>query len=191
MQETPNPAELSVANVEILDQALPAASPDASTPEEHPPMLDVHPAHHAASTWRDFFIHIATIVIGLVIAVGLEQGVEAIHRHHQLHRLQEDVQTECQANIDRGFINLRHIDLDMAWLLELHNRIQTLHTPEGKKAFVYPPLPVGYPGDPHSTDRALFLNAVWSNARQAAIIDMLRPNDAQLYNRFYSIMEIQ
>ena len=24
-------------------------------------MLDVHPAHHAASTWRDFFIHIATI----------------------------------------------------------------------------------------------------------------------------------
>jgi hypothetical protein len=26
-------------------------------------MLDVHPPHHAASSWRDFFIHIATIVI--------------------------------------------------------------------------------------------------------------------------------
>jgi hypothetical protein len=22
-------------------------------------MLDIHPAHHAATTWRDFFIHIA------------------------------------------------------------------------------------------------------------------------------------
>jgi hypothetical protein len=154
-------------------------------------MLDVHPPHASAHTWRDFFIHIATIVVGLIIAVGLEQSVEAIHRHHQMHQLQQDVQAECEANIARGFINLHHIDLDMAWLLELHNRIETLHTPAGKKSFVYPPVPVGYPGDPRSTDRALFLEAVWSNARQAAIIDLLPQNDAQLYSRFYSIMEVQ
>jgi hypothetical protein len=49
-------------------------------------MLDVHPAHHAASTWRDFFIHIATIVLGLLIAVGLEQTVEYIHHRHQLKK---------------------------------------------------------------------------------------------------------
>jgi hypothetical protein len=41
-------------------------------------MLDVHPALHATTTWR-FFIHIATIVIGLLIAIGLEQTVELIH----------------------------------------------------------------------------------------------------------------
>ena len=46
-------------------------------------MLDVHPPHHAASTWRDFFIHIATIVIGLLIAVALEQTVEFIHHRQQ------------------------------------------------------------------------------------------------------------
>ena len=34
----------------------------SSTPEEPTPMLDVHPPHHPASTWRDFFIHIITIV---------------------------------------------------------------------------------------------------------------------------------
>jgi hypothetical protein len=38
-------------------------------------MLDVHPPHKAAHTFKDFFIHIATIVIGLLIAVGLEQTV--------------------------------------------------------------------------------------------------------------------
>ena len=37
-------------------------------------MLDVHPTH----TWRDFFLHLATITIGLLIAVGLEQTVERI-----------------------------------------------------------------------------------------------------------------
>jgi hypothetical protein len=31
-------------------------------------MLDVHPAHHVASTWRDFFVHIATIVTRLTNA---------------------------------------------------------------------------------------------------------------------------
>ena len=34
-------------------------------------MLDIHPPHKAAHTWRDFLIHIATIGLGLLIAVGL------------------------------------------------------------------------------------------------------------------------
>ena len=46
-------------------------------------MLDIHPPQETAHTWKDFLIHIATIVVGLVIAVGLEQSVEAIHHHYQ------------------------------------------------------------------------------------------------------------
>jgi hypothetical protein len=34
-------------------------------------MLDVHPPQEASHSWKGFFIHIATIVIGLCIAVGL------------------------------------------------------------------------------------------------------------------------
>jgi hypothetical protein len=33
------------------------------------------------------FIHIATIVVGLVIAIGLEQTLEAIHEHHERTKL--------------------------------------------------------------------------------------------------------
>lgn len=47
-------------------------------------MLDVHPPHEAAHSWKDFLIHISTIVIGLLIAVGLEQTVEWIHHRHQV-----------------------------------------------------------------------------------------------------------
>ena len=39
-------------------------------------MIDVHPAPHAAHTWKDFLIHIATIVVGLLIALSLEQTIE-------------------------------------------------------------------------------------------------------------------
>jgi hypothetical protein len=54
-------------------------------------MLDVHPPQHAAHTWRDFFIHIATIVLGLLIAIGLEQSVEAIHHRHQRQELRTGI----------------------------------------------------------------------------------------------------
>ena len=62
-------------------------------------MLDVHPAHHAASTWREFFIHIATIVLGLLIAVGLEQTVEAIHHRNQRAELVEQMYAESEHNL--------------------------------------------------------------------------------------------
>ena len=48
-------------------------------------MLDIHAPHESIHSWRDFFIHIATIVVGLLIAIGLEQTVEYFHHRHQLH----------------------------------------------------------------------------------------------------------
>ena len=53
----------------------PDLTPIPSPPEEPAPMLDVHAPHETVHSWKDFFIHIATIVIGLLIAVGLEQTV--------------------------------------------------------------------------------------------------------------------
>src|ERR1017187_10104742 len=75
--DRPIPAEPIAVPEPAQAQASPEASDQLSEilPHEEPPaMLDIHPAHHAASTWRDFFIHIATIVLGLLIAIGLEQA---------------------------------------------------------------------------------------------------------------------
>jgi hypothetical protein len=68
------------------------------TPQEQAPMLDVHPPQHAAHSWRDFFIHIATIVIGLCIAVGIEQIVEFFHHRHQVHQMEEALREEGLEN---------------------------------------------------------------------------------------------
>jgi hypothetical protein len=59
-------------------------------------MLDVHPPHHPAHSWRDFFIHIATIVVGLLIAVGLEQTVEALHHRHQRQEARNGIVADAQ-----------------------------------------------------------------------------------------------
>jgi hypothetical protein len=57
-------------------------------------MLDVHPPHHAAHTWRDFFIHIATICVGLLIAIALEQSVEYLHHREQAAELRQTLHDE-------------------------------------------------------------------------------------------------
>ncbi len=76
-------------------------------------MLDVHPAPHAAHTWKDFFIHIATIVIGLCIAVGLEQTVELYHRHNEVHQMETDLRHEDLENQTVVQSNLQAIDQGM------------------------------------------------------------------------------
>jgi hypothetical protein len=46
-------------------------------------MIDVHPAHHAASTWRDFFIHIAGCPIrdGLIVMGGVSRVPQSPRNH--------------------------------------------------------------------------------------------------------------
>src|SRR6476469_4498146 len=61
-------------------------------------MLEVHPPPHASHGWRDFFVHIVTIVIGLLIALGLEQTVEGFHHRAQVREAREAIAQERAAN---------------------------------------------------------------------------------------------
>jgi hypothetical protein len=44
-------------------------------------------------------VHIATIVLGLLIAVGLEQTVEYFHRRHEAREARENIQQEMATNL--------------------------------------------------------------------------------------------
>jgi hypothetical protein len=70
-------------------------------------MLDVHPAHEPIHTWKGFLIHIATIVIGLLIALGLEQTVEYFHHRHEVREARESLAAEHEENIRRYHDNVR------------------------------------------------------------------------------------
>jgi hypothetical protein len=87
----------------------PTSNSDNSTP-----MLDVHAPHESIHTGKDFLIHIATICVGLLIAVALEQTVEAVHHRHQREQLLVSLDHDTRATLrDTDFI----ID-------EYHRRIQ-------------------------------------------------------------------
>ena len=60
--------------------------------------MDVHAPHHPIDGWKDFFVHLLTITIGLLIAVGIEGCVE-LHREHRLVQdARETMREEIQHN---------------------------------------------------------------------------------------------
>src|SRR5579864_3659694 len=61
-------------------------------------MLDVHPPQHAAHGLRDFFVHSVTIVIGLLIALGLEQCAEGIHHRSEVREARDALAQERAGN---------------------------------------------------------------------------------------------
>jgi hypothetical protein len=72
--------------------------PTTLLPRDSWPMLDVHAPHEAIHTWKTFFIHLATIVIGLLIAVGLEQTVEYFHHRRQVAEIRRSLAEERRIN---------------------------------------------------------------------------------------------
>lgn len=63
-------------------------------------MFDVHPPNTSIHGWREFFLHLATITIGLLIALGLEGTVEWFHHRHVMHQAQDGLLKEIKSNAD-------------------------------------------------------------------------------------------
>jgi hypothetical protein len=66
--------------------------------DEVPSVLDVHPPHEPVHGWRDFLLHILTITIGLLIALGLEGCVEWQHHRHLVHEAETSLHAEIESN---------------------------------------------------------------------------------------------
>lgn len=148
-------------------------------------MLDVHPPHSSAHNWRDFFIHIATICIGLLIAIGLEQAVEALHHHHQRVRLEEDMRAEAEQNI-RIIQNDFAVDLpQLMWLNSAMRTLRDAPVTGGAITATLPPAAAPAPvyqlsGNDYSTAPS---HSVWTVAQSTGQAELLPLTRAKVYDR--------
>jgi hypothetical protein len=140
-------------------------------------MLDIHQPHHAATTWRDFFIHIATITIGLFIAISLEQTVEAIHHLHQRHQLEERLREELRGNLRWDEDDFRKFAQIRAYILELKSAVSARRT--GKPS---PPSPPAATDTRRQQIPSAPSIAMWEAAKLDATITQLPTNEINLYN---------
>jgi len=82
-------------------------------------MLEPHSPHSTIHTWKDGFIHIGIIAVGLLIAISLEQTVEYIHHRHQARVAREAIQREIEDNIVIVQKNAQSLVADRQQLMEI------------------------------------------------------------------------
>ena len=194
MPETPEiPEELPLADEATVIAEAETSTPECETPEtahvpeiekEHEPMLDVH-MPHATHTWKDFWIHLGTITVGLLIAIGLEQGVEKLHHLEQGRQLAADLQQEALLNRDRIAFDEAVLDKEMAWLLRLRRDVSALRDGAAKLSFAYPERPEIYATNPNRSQAHLPAVTVWATAKESNLIPLLAVERARNYNEVY------
>jgi hypothetical protein len=136
-------------------------------------MLDVHPPHAPTHTWKDFFIHIATIVVGLILAVGLEQGVEALHHAHQRNELHEALRADTEKTIEDTEAVERYRSGGVQWLNGIIGEIDdALDT--GR--------PLGYPPPHPHLDFDAPDDPAWKAASSSGLLELLSQQDIKAYS---------
>jgi len=141
-------------------------------------MLDVHPPHHAANSWRDFFVHIATITVGLLIAIGLEQSVEALHHRHQRHELEAQLYAEAERNLELVHGNIMRLRALRAWADSAIAALNTAPVTDGqikRDVLASEKTFNGSIWDPSRT--------VWTVAKASGTVALLPEDEAQVYAR--------
>ena len=153
-------------------------------------MIDVHPLHGPARTWTDFFIHIATISVGLLIAIGLEQTVELFHHRHQRAQLEEDLHSEGLLNRAIVERDLAYLDAGEEWNLRANRAIQATEAAHGK---LPQPYPESFNHDVLARQSLRYVAttaSVWTTARESGRIALLPPDEARVYTRLYRIHDL-
>jgi hypothetical protein len=138
--------------------------------------MDVHAPHEPLHSWRDFWIHLGTITIGLLIAISLEQSVEGLHHVHQRHQLEGDLRAEGERNVEIVANDRRVIAALRDWELDLRKNVDTMRASGGKAGLGYVASHVtGQPTVPS--------DSVWTTAKESMLVALLPRSEAEMYSR--------
>jgi hypothetical protein len=142
-------------------------------------MIDVHAPHETVHSWTDFFIHIATIVVGLVIAIGLEQTVEHIHQHQQVREARAMLRQELDGNRRNLAVNIASID---AHLARLWGDLAVV-----ARARAHAPLPGDQIVFIHPADS--FQSVAWQTIHASSVSEHMDPHELADYGSLYQTQQ--
>jgi hypothetical protein len=136
-------------------------------------MLDVHPPHEPAHSWREFFVHMATICLGLLIAIGLEQSVEWLHHRRELKELREGLREDGERALSDTDGLKAAMNARIHWLSVRGEQVQAAL--DEHKALAVPP-PTNFPDFEVPNDPA------WKAAKASGLTALVAPEDIKAYS---------
>jgi hypothetical protein len=60
--------------------------------------MEIHPPLHPIMSVREFLVHLSMVTLGILIALGLEQSVEAYHHRELAKEARENMRSEIRDN---------------------------------------------------------------------------------------------
>ena len=143
-------------------------------------MLDVHVPEGRMHGIKDFLLHIFTITIGLLIALGLEGCVEKIHQHHLRDEADSNIRQELRYNEHE----LRST-LDAA-VVEQKNLIEVLKFLQAKsegKSYSIEGIELGFSSSPVS-------DANWRTATATGALSFMEYKRVEDFAAAYQVQEL-
>ena len=146
-------------------------------------MLDVHPPHEPVHGWRDFLLHLATITVGLLIALGLEAAVEWIHHRQEVAETREALHAELQVNLGRFSANTTYFRQDLKSLQGNLADFSYLQQHPGASADKLPAKLIW------TSSNARMENSAWRTAHERGISAYMPQGEVMRENELYSFYE--
>jgi hypothetical protein len=149
-------------------------------PEGH--ALDVHAPHEPIHSFKDFLLHLLTITVGLLIAVGIEGCVE-LHREHTLVRdARETMRAEIDYNAQEMVKQVGTLDKERDAIdVDIKNLTRILEDPKDKEA------QKGSISADFSTQS--LRQTAWKTAQTTGALTYMPHEEAQKYAEVYEMQE--
>jgi hypothetical protein len=165
------PAELQAADTPALE----TTTAEAAETGKNSPMLDVHPPHEPIHTWKEYLLHMSTIVLGLLIAIGLEQSVEAVHRSKERSELRESLKRETEKAIADAAQTEQTENDPLRWITAREDLVE-------KALTTHQPLPSQLPRKPHVSSSNLPIDPAWNAAKSSGLLHLLTQEEVEVYS---------
>jgi hypothetical protein len=154
--------------------------------------MEIHPPEHPIMTWKQFIVHMTTIVLGLLIAISLEQTVEWFHHLQERDALLADLRAESRDNAEVTRHILDYFSVEIPVSGQWADAVAAAPVKDG---YVNLPVPAALRQRDQQALRYLFLRhndggnilpvlSVLSTARESQQIQYLPVEDA----RFFSVL---
>jgi hypothetical protein len=140
-------------------------------------MGDIRPVHHVAHHWRDFFVQIAAIAIGLLLALALDRIVGYFHERHQLAQARHDLKVEIEQNRRawaKNVAEVQRIQKELEMDLSVIQGLQSKSPVAGKLDY--------------SENFYAIIDGPWQAVRQNGSLSLMPNDELQTYAWFHEIL---
>ncbi len=152
--------------------------------------MELHPME-GVHNWKQFLVHMVIVVLGVCIAIGLEQAVEKIHHVHQRHEFEAQLREEGQSNQKIVESDVRWLDAQVGWLLDAKSAVDRyrLSHRKGDPSFPqHPPDDTKTQGSVGDADPQM---AVWTRGKESGLVSLLPADEAEAYGTLYGMAALE